>query len=82
MRDFRAFVRSQVAPLALPPDREQKIVDEWAAQIEDIYDALRARGPLTFSCRRLTRCGMSRGHGLPRPRAGFCESLRVGTGYG
>jgi putative ABC transport system permease protein len=44
MRDFRAFVRAQVAPLALDPRREQKIVEEWAAQLEDIYDALRGDG--------------------------------------
>ncbi len=44
MPDFRAFVRGRVAPLALPPAREQKIVDEWAAELEDVYDALRAEG--------------------------------------
>jgi putative ABC transport system permease protein len=44
MRDFRDFVRRQVAPLALRAHREQKIVDEWAAQLEEIYDALRADG--------------------------------------
>ena len=44
MRDFRDFVRNQVAPLALSADREEKIVDEWAAQLEEIYDALRADG--------------------------------------
>jgi predicted permease len=44
MPDYREFVRRHVAPLALPPDREQKIVDEWAAQLEEIYDALRAGG--------------------------------------
>jgi predicted permease len=44
MRDFERFVREQVAPLGLPPAREQKIVEEWAAQLQDIYDALRAGG--------------------------------------
>ncbi|MFN2446042.1 MAG: ABC transporter permease [Vicinamibacterales bacterium] len=44
MRDFRDVVRTHVAPLALPADREQKIVDEWSAQLEEIYDALRADG--------------------------------------
>ena len=44
MRDFRTFVRAHVAPLALAPGREQKIVEEWAAQLEEIYDALRADG--------------------------------------
>ena len=44
MRDFRTFVLTHVAPLALAPQREHKIVDEWAAQLEEIYDALRADG--------------------------------------
>jgi putative ABC transport system permease protein len=44
MRDFKDFVRNHVARLALPSHREQKIVDEWAAQLEEIYDALRADG--------------------------------------
>lgn len=44
MRDFRALVRAQVAPLGLAPQREQKIVEEWAAQLEDVFDALRASG--------------------------------------
>ena len=44
MRDFQAFVRAHIGRLALPPDRQDKIVDEWAAQLEDLYDALRAEG--------------------------------------
>ena len=28
----------------LPPDRERKIVEEWAAQLEEVYDALVAEG--------------------------------------
>ncbi len=44
MRDFRWWVRQQVAPLALPPSHEQKIVDEWSAQLEEVYDALRGDG--------------------------------------
>lgn len=44
MPDFKAFVQQHVASLALPPDRERKIVEEWAAQLEDAYDALRADG--------------------------------------
>ena len=44
MPDFRQFVRRHVAPLALPPPREQKIVDEWSAQLEDLYEAMRADG--------------------------------------
>ena len=33
-----------MAPLTLATRREQKIVEEWAAQLEDVYDALRADG--------------------------------------
>ena len=44
MPDFRALVRDQVAPLGLAPGREQKIVDEWSAQLAEIYDGLRAEG--------------------------------------
>ena len=44
MPEFTRFVRHHVAPLALSADREQKIVDEWSAQLEDLYDALRASG--------------------------------------
>jgi predicted permease len=44
MRDFRAFVRAHIERLALPPDRAGKIVDEWASQLEDAYDALRVDG--------------------------------------
>ena len=44
MPDFIRFVRQHIAPLTLSPEREQKIVDEWAAQLEDLYDALRAAG--------------------------------------
>jgi predicted permease len=44
MRDFRRFVEAQVSPLGLPADREQKIVDEWSAQLEDAYEGLRAEG--------------------------------------
>ena len=44
MRDARALVRTHVSPLALAPDREDKIVEEWAAHLEEIHDALRADG--------------------------------------
>ena len=44
MRDFKAFVRAHVAALGLAADREQKVVDEWAAELEENYDALCADG--------------------------------------
>ena len=44
MRDFRAFVRSYVEPLALPRHRELEIVEELVAQLEDSYESLLARG--------------------------------------
>lgn len=44
MRDFAALIRARVAPLGLPPAREHKVIEEWAAQLEDTYDSLRAGG--------------------------------------
>ena len=44
MPDFKAFVRQHLASLALPGGRENKIVEELAAQIEESYDALIAQG--------------------------------------
>jgi len=44
MRDFKAFVREHLSPLGLPPQRELKIVEELAAQIEESYEALIADG--------------------------------------
>jgi putative ABC transport system permease protein len=44
MRDFTEIVRRQVAPLSLPADREEKIVEEWSAQLEDLFEALCADG--------------------------------------
>ena len=44
MPDFLAFVRSRLEPLELPRHRELQIVEELAAQLEDAYDALLARG--------------------------------------
>src|SRR5262245_55788059 len=44
MRDLRDLIRARVAPLGLSADREQKIVEEWSAELEEIYDALHANG--------------------------------------
>ncbi len=44
MRDFKAFVRAEVAHLRLPPQHQQKIEDEWSDQLEEIYLSLRAQG--------------------------------------
>ena len=44
MPDFRRLVRGRVAPLTLAPDREEKVVAEWAAQLDEVYAALRADG--------------------------------------
>jgi putative ABC transport system permease protein len=44
MRDFTAFVRDHLEQLELPRHRELQIVEELAAQLEDAYDALLARG--------------------------------------
>jgi predicted permease len=43
MRDWRAYVRSHLPPLACSADREEQIVDELTGQLQDIYDdAIRA----------------------------------------
>jgi putative ABC transport system permease protein len=44
MRDFKAFVREHLSSLVLPVDRELKVVDEIAAQLEDSYESALARG--------------------------------------
>ncbi|HEY0872763.1 MAG TPA: ABC transporter permease [Vicinamibacterales bacterium] len=44
MRDLKAFVQQRVAALALSPEHERKIVEEWGTQLEDAYEALRAGG--------------------------------------
>lgn len=44
MHDFKAFVRAHLPSLALPRQRELKIVEELASQIEDSYEALIAEG--------------------------------------
>src|SRR5918999_2470691 len=44
MPDFKTFVQQHVARLALPASRERKVVEEWAAQLEDLYEGLRADG--------------------------------------
>lgn len=44
MPDFKAFVRRNLSCLALPRQRELTIVEELAAQLEDVYDSLIARG--------------------------------------
>src|SRR6185295_16248777 len=44
MRDFKAFVRGHLSSLALPRERESKIVEELAAQIEESYESLVAGG--------------------------------------
>jgi predicted permease len=44
MRDFRVFVREHLSPLELPRHREIKIVDELAAQLEEVYASLLAEG--------------------------------------
>lgn len=44
MRDWRAYVRSRLALQALRGLREERIVEELAGQLEDLYLAHRARG--------------------------------------
>jgi predicted permease len=44
MRDLKAYVRSKLALAALPPEHEQKIVDEIAAQLEEVFATALAGG--------------------------------------
>ncbi len=44
MPDFRTLVAERIASLDLAPERRQKIVNEWGAQLAEIYDGLRADG--------------------------------------
>jgi putative ABC transport system permease protein len=44
MRDFKTFVRQHLTSVVLPPQRELKVVEELAAQLEDAYDSALARG--------------------------------------
>jgi predicted permease len=48
MPDWRAYVRSQLPPLACGADREREIVDEIAEQLHDIYDAAVRDGASTI----------------------------------
>jgi predicted permease len=44
MPDFTAFVRQHLTSLVLAREREMKVVDELAAQLEDAYESAIARG--------------------------------------
>src|SRR5688572_943585 len=44
MPDFKAFVRQHLTSLVLPREREMKVVDELAAQLEEAYESALARG--------------------------------------
>lgn len=44
MRDWAAFVRAQLPPTSLTPEREVRIVRELAVQVEDFYREALARG--------------------------------------
>src|SRR5712664_2819 len=44
MRDWREFVQSKLAELALPPGTKADVVDELAAHLEETYAELRKQG--------------------------------------
>jgi len=44
MRDIKTFVRDHLQPLGLPADQQVKVAEELSAQLEEIYEALLARG--------------------------------------
>ena len=68
MRDAAAFVRAYLAPLHLPPDREIKIVEELAVQLEESYDVLVAGGASDEDAWREIRAQ------LPDPKT-MCDAL-------
>ena len=58
MRDWRAYVRSQLPRLGCSPDREREIIDEIAEQLQDIHDAAVRGGasPAEATPGRVPRC--------------------------
>src|ERR671915_143050 len=67
---WHAYVRSQLPPLDIPPERELEIVDELALQLEAAHDAALARG---LDGREAMRCAEAE---IPDWRA-FAASVRT-----
>ncbi len=81
--NWRHYVRSQLPPLDVPPERETEIVEELAVQLESTYERARANGATDDEARRLamneipdwsafaqTRDDASNGHTCQPPAAG------------
>jgi predicted permease len=66
MRDWRAYVRTQLPPLACGADRQREIVDEIAEQLQDIYDAALRAGASAADADARTRAEVSDWSALAR----------------
>ena len=66
MRDWRAYVRSQLPRLGCSPDREREIVDEIAEQLQDIHDAAVRGGASPADADARTRAEVSDWSALAR----------------
>jgi predicted permease len=66
MRDWRAYVRAQLPPLACSPDREREIVDEIAEQLQDIYEGAIREGAAATEAEARARAEVSDWQSLAR----------------
>jgi predicted permease len=76
MHDFHALVRRRIASLALTEQAEQKIVEEWAAQLEDAYDALLASGHQEHEAWAEVERQVNHDRLLPAPHRGLRQLVR------
>ena len=66
MRDWREFVQSKLAELALPPGTKVDVVDELAAHLEETYAELRKQGMTEEAASRLALSQVKDWHKLQR----------------
>ncbi len=66
MRDWREFVQSKLAELALPPGTKVDVVDELAAHLEETYAELRKQGMTEEAAARLALSQVKDWHKLQR----------------
>src|SRR6266403_5281067 len=66
MRDWREFVQSKLAELALPPGTKTDVVDELAAHLEETYAESRKQGMTEEAAARLALSQVKDWHKLQR----------------
>src|SRR6266403_1716403 len=66
MRDWREFVQSKLAELALPPGTKTDVVDELAAHLEETYAELRKQGMTEEAAAQLALLQVKDWHKLQR----------------